>query len=142
MFLLYKVDGPESSQSIRDAKIQVLKSMPPITLDNFLLGQYEGYTDDETITNKDSSTPTCAAISFHINNARWAGVPIIMKAGKSLDERKAEMRIQFKDASAADFLFNSKYSPPSSHPVAQSTASTNFPSTIPTNYVHSTSIKT
>mmetsp|Transcript_33328 Transcript_33328/g.40320 ORF Transcript_33328/g.40320 Transcript_33328/m.40320 type:complete len:752 (+) Transcript_33328:104-2359(+) len=103
-----KVDGPEGSQSIRDAKVQVLKSMPPITLDDCLLGQYEGYTDDETITNKDTNTPTFAAISLHINNPRWAGVPIIMKAGKSLDERKAEMRIQFKDAPAADFLFDSK----------------------------------
>ncbi len=38
--------------------------------------------------------------------ARWAGVPFIFKAGKALNERKAEMRIQFKDAPAANFLFD------------------------------------
>ena len=34
-----------------------------------------------------------------------AYVPIILKAGKALNERKAEIRIQFKDAPAAEFLF-------------------------------------
>ena len=28
----------------------------------------------------------------------FAGVPFIMKAGKALDARKAEIRVQFKDA--------------------------------------------
>ena len=34
---------------------------------------------------------------MHIDNERWAGVPFIMRAGKALDERKAEVRIQFKE---------------------------------------------
>lgn len=33
-------------------------------------------------------------------------MPFIFKAGKALNERKAEMRIQFKDAPAATFLFD------------------------------------
>ena len=40
--------------------------------------------------------------------ARWAGVPFILKAGKAMNERKAEMRIQFKDVPAAPFMFDSK----------------------------------
>ena len=32
-------------------------------------------------------------------------VPFILKAGKALDERKGEIRIQFKDAPAASFMF-------------------------------------
>jgi len=103
-----KVDGPEASQKVRDAKVQVLNSMPPITLDDIVLGQYEGYADDPTIENKDSNTPTFAVIRCFVQNPRWAGVPFILKAGKALDERKAEMRIQFKDAPAAEFLFDNK----------------------------------
>ena len=38
---------------------------------------------------------------------RWAGVPFILKAGKALEERKGEIRIQFKDAPAASFMFES-----------------------------------
>ena len=29
--------------------------------------------------------------------ARWDGVPFILKCGKALNERKAEVRIQYKD---------------------------------------------
>ena len=45
----------------------------------------------------DSITPTFAAAVFHINNERWRGVPFIIKCGKGLDERKCDIRIQFKD---------------------------------------------
>jgi glucose-6-phosphate 1-dehydrogenase len=41
-----------------------------------------------------------------INTPRWHNVPIILKAGKALNERKAEIRIQFRDAPAAEFLFH------------------------------------
>ena len=92
-------------KAIRDAKVQVLNSIPPIELEDCVLGQYEGYADDPTIENKDTTTPTFAAIRLKINNPRWAGVPIILKAGKALDERKAEMRLQLRDAPAAQYLF-------------------------------------
>lgn len=39
------------------------------------------------------------------------GVPIIMKAGKALNEGKAEMRIQFKDAPAGEFIFQGQSCP-------------------------------
>ncbi|CAF5123672.1 unnamed protein product, partial [Rotaria magnacalcarata] len=37
------------------------------------------------------------------NNERWAGVPFILRAGKALNEKKAEIRIQFRDAPGAMF---------------------------------------
>lgn len=69
---------------------------------------HKGYTDDPTIDNKDTNTPTFAVLRCFVNSPRWAGVPFIFKAGKALNERKAEMRIQFKDAPAAEYLFESK----------------------------------
>lgn len=106
--LIMQLDGPGAGEKIRDEKVRVLEAMPPVTLDEVFLGQYEGYTDDETITNKDSNCPTFACVRCFINNPRWAGVPIVFKAGKALNERKAEMRIQFKDAPAAEHLFGTK----------------------------------
>lgn len=100
-----KLDGPESGEKIRNEKVRLLEAMPPVTIDEVFLGQYEGYTDDETIKNKESNCPTFAIIRCFINNPRWAGVPIIFKAGKALNERKAEMRVQFKSAPAAETLF-------------------------------------
>ncbi|KAL3768113.1 hypothetical protein ACHAWO_008281 [Cyclotella atomus] len=100
-----KLDGPDAGEKIRDEKVRVLEAMDPVTLDEVFLGQYEGYHDDPTISNKDSNCPTFATVRCFINNPRWAGVPILFKAGKALNERKAEMRIQFKDAPASMHLF-------------------------------------
>lgn len=107
-----KVEGEGAGDHIRDAKVAALKAILPPTLEDCVLGQYDGYLDDPTITNKESNTPTFAAVMLKINNPRWAGVPIILKAGKALNERKAEMRIQFKDAPAGKFMFDTDTPPP------------------------------
>ena len=51
--------------------------------------------DDPTVP-EGSRTPTFAAVTLYIDNDRWAGVPFILKAGKALDERKAEIRVQLR----------------------------------------------
>ncbi|KAL9144882.1 hypothetical protein ABFS82_13G004200 [Erythranthe guttata] len=56
---------------------------------------YQGYTDDPTVP-KNSVTPTFAAAALFINNARWDGVPFLMKAGKALHTKRAEIRVQFR----------------------------------------------
>ncbi len=37
---------------------------------------------------------------LYVDNERWRGVPFILKAGKATNERKADIRIQFKTVSA------------------------------------------
>jgi len=54
------------------------------------------YTDDKTVP-QGSNCPTYAVAVLHIDNERWSGVPFVMKAGKALEERKAEVRIQFQN---------------------------------------------
>lgn len=105
------VEGPKASKAIRDAKVNVLNTIQPLSLEDCVLGQYEGYADDPTIDNKDTNSPTFATLLLRINTPRWQGVPFIMKAGKALNERKAEIRVQFKDAPAADFLFQGEDCP-------------------------------
>ncbi|KAL5991171.1 Glucose-6-phosphate 1-dehydrogenase, cytoplasmic isoform [Asimina triloba] len=77
-------------------KCQVLQSVLPISDEEVVLGQYEGYKDDPTVPNN-SNTPTFATVVLRIHNERWEGVPFIMKAGKALNSRKAEIRVQFKE---------------------------------------------
>eukprot|EP00186_Timspurckia_oligopyrenoides_P003356 CAMPEP_0182451510 /NCGR_PEP_ID=MMETSP1172-20130603/43757_1 /TAXON_ID=708627 /ORGANISM="Timspurckia oligopyrenoides, Strain CCMP3278" /LENGTH=594 /DNA_ID=CAMNT_0024649291 /DNA_START=71 /DNA_END=1855 /DNA_ORIENTATION=+ len=95
-------------EDIRNEKVKLLRSIKPLTLDDFVLGQYRGkngspgYLDDEGVPQS-STTPTFAACAFSINNRRWEGVPFLMKAGKALDARKAEIRIRFK-ASPGDIF--------------------------------------
>ena len=45
---------------------------------------------------QDSITPTYACAVLWIDNERWSGIPFILKCGKALNERKTDIRIQFR----------------------------------------------
>lgn len=104
---LFAMETPVSldGEDIRNEKVKVLRSMRPLQLENVVTGQYKshvkgdirypGYTDDKTVP-KNSLTPTFAAAALFIDNARWDGVPFLMKAGKALHNRGAEIRVQFR----------------------------------------------
>ena len=128
MMCLTAMEKPASTNpnDIRDEKVKVLKCVPPLRLEDMVLGQYVGnpdgegeaklgYLDDPTVP-KDSTTPTYATAVLRINNERWDGVPFILRCGKgdifihrhlsafliqlsvaALNERKAEVRIQYRD---------------------------------------------
>ncbi|KAK1273514.1 hypothetical protein QJS04_geneDACA018316 [Acorus gramineus] len=104
---LFAMETPVSldAEDIRNEKVKVLRSMRPLRLDDVVVGQYKGhtkggrtypaYTDDPTVP-KNSLTPTFAAAALFIDNARWDGVPFLMKAGKALHNKGAEIRVQFR----------------------------------------------
>lgn len=110
MLCLTAMEKPASTNpdDIRDEKVKVLKCVPPLDLEDVVLGQYVGnpeakdeeaqmgYLDDPTVP-PGSTTPTYAAAVLRINNERWDGVPFILRCGKALNERKAEVRIQYRD---------------------------------------------
>jgi len=107
-----------SAEDIRTEKVKVLKSVKPIKLSDCVLGQYvadpsaeegseasKGYLDDPTVP-AGSTTPTFATAVLRIDNERWEGVPFILRCGKGVNERKAEVRIQYKDVPGD--IFNSE----------------------------------
>ena len=51
----------------------------------------------------ESRTPTFAAAMLRIDNERWRDVPFFLKCGKALNERKAEIRVQFRDSTTPLF---------------------------------------
>ncbi|CAG2216183.1 G6PD [Mytilus edulis] len=88
-------------------------TVPKVDIKDTVLGQYvgkpggkgdetQGYLDDPTVP-KGSVTPTFATAVLHVKNERWDGVPFILRCGKALNERKAEVRIQFKDVAGDIF---------------------------------------
>lgn len=84
-------------QLLNGCQVKVLRSMRPIKLEDVVLGQYKNHTrggvaypayvDDKTVP-KGSLTPTFAAAALFIDNARWDGVPFLMKAGKALHTKR------------------------------------------------------
>jgi len=71
------------SESMRDEKVKVLKSIPPIESRNVIRGQFDGYLDEQGVATG-STTETFAAVKLEIDSWRWAGVPFFIRAGKSL----------------------------------------------------------
>ena len=95
---------------IRDEKLKVLRSLKPLTeedvFQNVIRGQYksgiingknvDGYTQEEKV-DKNSLTETFVALKIEIQNWRWSGVPFYLRTGKRMQEKAAEIVIQFKD---------------------------------------------
>ncbi|KIY96886.1 glucose-6-phosphate 1-dehydrogenase [Monoraphidium neglectum] len=100
---LFAMEQPVSldAEDIRNEKVKVLRSMKVVGTEDVVVGQYRakgslpGYLDDTTVP-KGSLTPTFAAVAMFIDNARWDGVPFLLKAGKALHKRYAEIRVQFR----------------------------------------------
>jgi glucose-6-phosphate 1-dehydrogenase len=89
-----------STKNIKDEKVKLLKSIKKFSRDeikeNVIIGQYEGYLNEDRI-NKQSLTETYVALKMQINNKRWVGVPFYLRTGKYLKKKATEVVIYFKD---------------------------------------------
>jgi glucose-6-phosphate 1-dehydrogenase len=71
------------SESIRDEKVKVLKSIAPIEPRELVRGQFQGYRNEPGVA-ADSRVETFAALRLGIDSWRWQGVPFYIRTGKSL----------------------------------------------------------
>jgi glucose-6-phosphate 1-dehydrogenase len=79
------MEGPacNDSESVRNEKVKVLKSMVTLTPDNLVRGQFVGYLDEKGVA-PDSQTETFAALRLEVKSWRWEGVPFYIRSGKNL----------------------------------------------------------
>jgi len=92
-----------SSDDLNDKKAEVFRAMPAADPDRYVRGQYAGYTDIDGVA-KNSQTETFVALRLEIDNWRWAGVPIFLRAGKALPERVTEVRLFLRRTPRLAFL--------------------------------------
>ena len=59
-------------------------------------GQSEPGFRQEPSVNPNSNTETYAAVTFFIDNWRWAGIPFYVRTGKRMPKRVTDIAIQFK----------------------------------------------
>jgi glucose-6-phosphate 1-dehydrogenase len=81
--LAMDVPSDTSSESIRDEKVKVLKSIPPLETKNMVRGQFRGYRDEPGVA-KGSTTETFGALRLELDSPQWRGVPFHIRAGKCL----------------------------------------------------------
>jgi glucose-6-phosphate 1-dehydrogenase len=85
------------SESMRDEKVKVLKSIPAIDPTRFVRGQFRGYRAEPGVA-PDSQTETFAALSLEVESWRWAGVPFFIRAGKRLPVTCTEVVVRLRRA--------------------------------------------
>lgn len=77
------------------AKVALFEATRPLAPGDVVLGQYRGYRAEQGV-DPASTVPTYAAARFHVDNDRWAGVPIFVRAGKSLAATLSSVRVLLK----------------------------------------------
>jgi glucose-6-phosphate 1-dehydrogenase len=87
-------DGQGLSQW-RDAKARLVTSLTPLTADNTVRGQYEGYLDVAGVAPH-STVETFVAVRLMADTWRWAGVPILIRAGKCMPVTATEVTVRFR----------------------------------------------
>jgi glucose-6-phosphate 1-dehydrogenase len=78
-----------------DAKQQVVSALSPMTPENTVRGQYEGYLQVDGVDPK-STVETYIAVRLSCDTWRWAGVPILIRAGKTMPVTATDIAITFK----------------------------------------------
>lgn len=90
---------------VQDEKVRLLRQVPPLKLENLVVGQYvEGHAMGQSRIGyraepgvpPDSRTPTYGAAVLEVKSPRWRGVPFLLSAGKGLGSRHTEIRIHFR----------------------------------------------
>jgi glucose-6-phosphate 1-dehydrogenase len=94
--------GP-SDDDLNDKKAEVFRAMPAADPARYVRGQYRGYTGIDGVA-AGSQTETFVALRTEIDNWRWAGVPIFLRAGKALPEKVTEVRLFTRRVPALAFL--------------------------------------
>ena len=85
----------DDHESTRDQRAEVLKSVRPLDAAHVVRGQYVGYRAVPGV-RPNSTVETFVAVKLAIDNWRWSGVPIYIRAGKALPLTAAEVIVEFK----------------------------------------------
>jgi glucose-6-phosphate 1-dehydrogenase len=86
--------GPDSWL---DAKARVVSALRPLTTADAIRGQYDGYRDVPGVDPR-STMESYAAVRLRLESWRWAGVPILIRAGKAMPVTATEVSIRFRAA--------------------------------------------
>ncbi len=83
------------SESLRDEKVKVLKSIRALEPADIVRGQFRGYRDEPGVA-PNSNVETFAAVRLHIDSWRWQDVPFYIRAGKSLPLTCTEVTVRLR----------------------------------------------
>jgi glucose-6-phosphate 1-dehydrogenase len=93
---LVAMEPPSGDEdAIPRRRADVFRAMPAADPSHVVRGQYDGYRTIEGVA-PDSDTETFVALQLEIENWRWAGVPILVRAGKALTRTATEVVVRLQ----------------------------------------------
>ena len=108
------MDEPQNftTQDIKEAQTDIFRKLRRISNDDIqdymVLGQYDGYKDEDKV-DKNSNTETYVAMKLFVDNDRWMNVPFYLRTGKKLKYREIEIVIQFLPTQSAVKMLSQDY---------------------------------
>jgi len=94
-YLAMEPPSSVDADRIRDEQVKVFRAIPPLRPDQVVRGQFAGYQKELGVA-PGSSVETFAAVRMEVNSWRWAGVPFVIRAGKSLPVTATEVIVDLK----------------------------------------------
>jgi glucose-6-phosphate 1-dehydrogenase len=92
-------DPPDGSglDSWLEAKARIVGALRPLTPADAVRGQYEGYLNVDGVDPK-STTESFVAVRLACDTWRWGGVPLLIRAGKTMPVTATEISITFRQS--------------------------------------------
>lgn len=94
-FVALEDPGTLDEKAVRDAKSTVFQALRPLDPDRVVLGQYDGYRDEDDVAD-DSDVETFVALEAFVDNDRWRDVPFHLRTGKAMAEGRRTITLRLR----------------------------------------------
>jgi glucose-6-phosphate 1-dehydrogenase len=78
-----------------DARTDLMSALRPLTREDVVRGQYDGYLDVGGV-GPGSTTESYVAVRLAVDSPRWDGVPVAIRAGKCMPVTATEVAVRFR----------------------------------------------
>ena len=94
--------GSYDEGSVRDARAAAFADLRPLDPARVVLGQYEGYREEDDV-DPESDVETFVALEAFVDNDRWRGVPFYLRTGKALAGTARSITLRFREPASGMF---------------------------------------
>ncbi|WP_210495369.1 glucose-6-phosphate dehydrogenase [Patulibacter sp. SYSU D01012] len=84
------------ARGLHAERMKLFEALRPLDPERVVLGQYEGYRDEEGVDD-DSDVETFVALEARVDTWRWTGVPFYLRTGKALAEGRRTVTVGFRE---------------------------------------------
>lgn len=92
-FLCMEAPDWQDTERTRDEQVKLFRAVRTLKPTDLVRGQFRGFLQEPGVQGG-STTETYAAVRLQIDNWRWSGVPIYIRAGKHMPCTATEVRVE------------------------------------------------